>query len=277
MAAGGQIILMLGGSSMLSSDGTNFSPVSAPAVSFPVNGGSVSVVSVPGGGSRMYFFPPAISSAFSYVNSSDGLHYCDEPSGACAVGSQAAGSLAGTPVTGMPSGLAWIKVVAVPSGGYRAYYGSAGATSAIGSAFSSDGKTFADEGARVPGGSLGFFEPSVVYLTSAGWLMTMSTQGRQQGYDDIYLATSSDGLSWTVDTGPVLTSANGKSFYYSSLIATGPSSARVYAMQNDGVRSYLNSNQPIVSGVISRTSGSASPANFVAAPWVSPPVARSRR
>jgi hypothetical protein len=125
------------------------------------------------------------------------------------------------------------KVTALLTGGYRVYYTTSGGPTGIASATSSDGLTFsADAGLDLsPTSDHMWGDPNVV-ISGNGYLMSATqmpaSQGQlTQGYSSIWLASSPDGLTWTLGANPVITNASG-SPVDSSFIPIGNAALRVY-------------------------------------------------
>ena len=152
-------------------------------------GADAAVVPIARGGWRMYFTQQrrpgkVIGSAVS----GDLLNWSVEPGVRLELGTSRA--------TGVP------EAVALPDGRVRLYYVTSGGAGPerIDSAISTDGLTFTPEsGDRLTGG---YVDPAVVQLANGSWLMVCSTSpsSRQR----LFVATSPDGLAWTVAKTPVL-------------------------------------------------------------------------
>jgi hypothetical protein len=228
-------VLLFCGNVYQSSDGLSFSQISPVTSSFPNGVHEASIVPDAAGGYRLYYVsdqsPNGGQSALAlYVaTSTDGLNWTS-----------------GTALPYTPPNLGNVDVVAVP-GGYRAYYNASPAGD-IDSAFSSDGVTFADEGVRIHAGAVGWWQASVVDMGGLGWLMAVNTSFHM-GLDDIVLATSTDGLTWTTDTGPILSSAQGTSYRAPNLVAVSATTARLYYLTG------LTGSSAIMSGTVSHASG----------------------
>jgi Bacterial surface protein, Ig-like domain/PKD domain len=149
------------------------------------------------GGYRMYF--AAIRRFFGnwYIGSAfslDGLNFEVEPGARIEVNTDGF-SLAWSP-----------DVVALAEGGYRMYYGIAGSGQwAIASAVSPDGFNWSPEsGARIVGTAdpavTHVYDPEVRELPGGGYRMYY-VGGDTAGIEQIYSATSSDGLTWDYDPG----------------------------------------------------------------------------
>jgi hypothetical protein len=252
VGTGGRTLMFLGGEVAQSSDGLTFTTIPSFVITFPSNGGGpVSIVDMPGG-YRMYY--GGFLSPFMTATSSDGTHWTS-----------------GTPVLAPTTTFGWIKVVALPGSGagYRAFYHPGSATDGdIHSMFSTDGLTFTEEGVRLQGGQYGWLEPSVVYAANGGWLMAVSTQGVRQAYDDIFLATSSDGLAWTADKTAILSSAGGTSYFNPSVVVQG-STIRVYFQSNSGPRSFSGGTS-LASGMLTRSAANIT--HVLLAPTATPPI-----
>ena len=219
LVVGATTYMFVGGSAtsngqvLSSTDGLTFTPVAATLDGGPLVSGASSFVALPGGSFRMYYFaPPSLHSA----TSSDGLTWTSE---------------AGTRIVLNP--IATPKVTTLPAGGYRVYYTTSGGPTGIASAISTDGLTFSLEpGMRLsPTADYMWGDPNVVF--DGGTYLMSATQapasGGQltQGYSSIWLASSPDGLAWTLGAGPVVTNASG-SPVDSSFVALGSGVFRVY-------------------------------------------------
>jgi len=187
----------MGGSSVLqTTDGLNFTSVSA---SYP-GGSSRSFVTLPDGRFRMYFFTqPLVQSAVS----TNGLNWTTE-----------SGSRISLNQFAVP------KAVAVPGGGYRIYYTSG--SGPILSAFSTDGLTFTVEDANrlTSSSSFNWGDPAVIY-TGSEWLMLATALPNDASFSSIWLARSTDGLNWTLDSKALITETAGSPVDAAFLPITG--------------------------------------------------------
>lgn len=121
------------------------------------------------------------------------------------------------------------QVVALPGGGYRAYYrDQTGDLGMIKSARSDDGLTFTEEaGERL----LGTFATTEAYdwgmpsvaPSASGFLMVVVRLPRLGGAPSLHLARSQDGLSWTVDPAAIQTGGTDP-----VLVSTGSDQFRLY-------------------------------------------------
>jgi uncharacterized protein YodC (DUF2158 family) len=217
-----------------SSDGLTFAPRAASQV--PVNFRSHSFVRLPNGTYRMYFMGITGADLLS-ATSPDGLNWTQE---------------AGVRIT--LNSIA-VPFVAAMGGGYRVFYVQSGGPTPIASAFSSDGLTFSPEGIRIPTTStLMWADPSVVSLDSGGYLMTLSdafSSANASGFARLWLATSPDGLSWTVDTQPIVTDSTHSLIDPTAAVSLGGGRYRIYYASASGPVQSLGTTT-IVSGVISR-------------------------
>lgn len=168
-----------------STDGLTFSRLDD---ALTPRGSDAAVVQLPRGGWRMYFTQqtPSGKSIGSAV-SGDLLNWTTEPGVRLALGTNRA--------TGVPD------AVVLPDGRVRLYYVFPGAGGeSIDSAISSDGLTFTPEGGeRLTGG---YVDPAVAQLADGSWLMIASTS--PSGKQRLFVATSPDGLTWTIGAKPVL-------------------------------------------------------------------------
>ena len=135
------------------------------------------------------------------------------------------------------------KVAVAPGGGYRAFFrDQTGEQGEIRSAFSNDGLSFADEpGTRMVGtsGTSTSYDWAVPApgASSAGWMMVVEQLPRLSGPPLLFLARSSDGLTWTVE---------------STSFASGGQDPVVIPTGTDQYRVYYVANGNIVSGSIRR-------------------------
>ena len=157
-----------------SADGITFALMSA---TFPA-GISRTIVAVPGGRFRMYYFPDASSIDVRSAVSSDGLNWTVED-----------GTRYSDPNIGA------IRATAVQGGGYRLYFP---ISSGLGSAMSTDGLTFTGEGPVSITASDGTWGPSAAIFASGAYHMVL-TKTPASGVSELWHAVSSDGRSWTLD------------------------------------------------------------------------------
>jgi len=207
------------GKVLSSADGLTFTAVATTLDGGPLVGTSFSFVARPGGGFRMYYLsgPGSASPGSLYsATSSDGVTWTSD-----------AGARILLNTIGVP------KVTSLVTGGYRVYYTTSGGPTGIASATSNDGLTFtADAGLRLsPTSDYMWGDPNVVAVGN-GYLMSATqmpaSQGQlTQGYSSIWLASSPDGLSWTVGANAVITNAAG-SPVDSSFVPMGNNGFRVY-------------------------------------------------
>ena len=188
LVVNGAVYLYLSGGSnsvLQTADGLTFTSVPA---SYPP-GSSRSFVTLPDGRFRMYYFNPGSAQMLSAL-SSDGRNWTAD-----------AGIRMTLNVFAVP------KVVAAP-GGYRVYY--TGGNGPILSAFSSDGLTFtADAGNRLTANSSFSWGDPAVIKTGSQWLMLVTDLPNNQSFSSIWLASSPDGLAWTLDSKPIITDSGG--------------------------------------------------------------------
>ena len=217
------------------SDGLTFAPRAASQVPGSIR--SQSFVKLPDGTYRMYFTSSPSGSDLRSATSPDGLTWTQEP---------------GTRIT--------LNSIAVPfvtaiGGGYRVYYVVSGGPTPIGSAFSVDGLTFSPEGIRLPATSSQMWaDPSVASLDGGGYLMTLSdafSGNAPGGFARLWLATSSDGLSWNVDSQPILTDSTHSLIDPSVAVPLGGNRYRIYYASASGPVSSLGPAN-ILSGVITK-------------------------
>lgn len=157
-----------------SSDGVTFAltPAKYPA------GASRSIVVLPDGRFRMYFFPDTTSIDVQSAISTDGLNWTAE-----------AGTRYSEPNIG------GIRATALPGGGYRLYFQNA---SGLASAMSSDGLTFASEGPLTIASSDGTWGVSAAIYLNGEFHMVL-TKTPASGVSELWHAVSVDGRAWTVD------------------------------------------------------------------------------
>lgn len=246
LVSGATTYMFVGGSPtssgqvLSSTDGLMFTPVAATLDGGPLVRGASSFIALPGGGFRMYYFAAAQASLYS-AKSSDGLTWITE---------------AGTRI--VLNSIAVPKVTTLPTGGYRVYYTTSGGPTGIASAISTDGLTFTPEaGMRLsPTADYMWGDPNVV-VTGGTYLMSATqvpaSNGRlTQGYSSIWLASSTDGLTWTLGAGPIITNASG-SPVDSSFVALGNGALRAYYGLFIGSPAVGGTQSEILSGVLTPT------------------------
>jgi hypothetical protein len=141
---------------------------------------SRTIVSLPGGRFRMYYFADGTTVDVRSAVSNDGLNWTVED-----------GTRYSDP------GIGAIRAVVLPTGGYRLYYPT---SAGISSAMSSDGLTFAAEGPATipPPDSTSTWGPSAAAYLSGQFHMVL-TRVPSSGATDLWHAVSTDGRNWTVD------------------------------------------------------------------------------
>ena len=146
------------------------------------------------------------------------------------------------------TGIAVPKVVATPTG-VRVYYTT---DAGISSASSSDGLNFTvDPGLRLASGSSYNWGDPAVINTGSGWLMLATDLPRDQSYSSIWLSSSTDGLTWTLDAKPLISSPAGSPID-ASFLPVG-SGYRVYYGFFAGASGTASSVQSqVMSGLVSR-------------------------
>jgi hypothetical protein len=227
---------------LTSTDGLHFSPLATTNIT----GNEFSFVTLPDGRHRMYYqSAPFLKSRIS----TDGKNWTDESGNRFDLTGPAG------PVGAVP------RVVEVP-GGYRVYYAllQGGPTPInISSAFSADGLTFTkDAGERLIGqsGNIGWGDPNVV-KTDTGYLMAVMYPAGISSF--FYLATSTDSLTWTLDSAPIVSDTRG-SVVDSSWLPLGGNRFRLYYCvflgRGSASPAPFTFGQPntdiIISGVVSR-------------------------
>lgn len=206
-------------------------------------GADAAVVPMGRGGWRMYFTQQTpTGKAIGSAVSGDLLNWSVEPGVRLELGTSRA---AGVP-----------EAVALPDGRVRLYTVASGGGGAerIDSAISSDGLTFTSEhGDRLTGG---FVDPAVVQLADGSWLMVCSTSpsSRQR----LFVATSPDGLSWTVSKTPLLDRRDAN-VLDPTLLRLGGDRFRVY-YSVAAAGKQLTGPYRVESGVLSRHAASATSA-----------------
>jgi hypothetical protein len=158
-----------------SSDGLSFAPTPA---SYPA-GVSRTIVRLPDGRFRMYYFSDGTSFDVRSAVSSNGLNWTVESG-----------------IRYSESGMAGMRAAVLPTG-YRLYYGNAGTTR---SAISSDGLAFTAEGPvtlPAPDGTATFGALDVASLGSRFHMIL--TRFPTSGSSELWHAVSTDGRNWTLD------------------------------------------------------------------------------
>jgi hypothetical protein len=203
---------------LASTDGLAFTPVSATLDGAPLAGGWMSFLSLPSGGFRMYygFGPNSLPNTLYSATSRDGLTWTSDP---------------GTRI--VLNSIAVPKVTALLTGGYRVYYTTSGGPTGIASATSADGLTFTlDPNLRLsPTATYILVDPNVV-ISGSTYLMSATqmpvSQGKPtQAYTSIWLASSTDGLNWTLAANPIVVDASG-SPVDSSFVPLANGAFRIY-------------------------------------------------
>jgi hypothetical protein len=196
---------------LTSTDGLGFSPAAVTNIF----GNSFSFVTLPDGRYRMYYQNGA--DTMSRV-SSDGFNWTNEDGVRLHIANTGS-----TRVGGVPR-------LVLAAGGYRIYYvQDCFCTTGIQSSFSSDGLTFSpDPGLRLaaPAVGPGWGDPSVINI-GGGWLMTATLLSQNVLFSTIWLASSPDGLIWTLDAQPLVSDSTG-SVVDSSWLALAGGSYRLY-------------------------------------------------
>jgi hypothetical protein len=226
-----------------STDGLNFAPASATLDGVPLVGGWLSFVSLPGGGFRMYYGsgPNSLPNTLYSATSRDGLTWTSDP---------------GTRI--VLNSIAVPKVTALMGGGYRVYYTTSGGPTGIASATSPDGLAFTpDPDLRLsPAATYMWGDPNVVasgstYLMSA--TQVPASQGQPtQAYSSIWLASSTDGLNWTLAADPSVVDPSG-SPVDSSFAPLGNGAFRIYYGLFLGAAAVGGNQSEVLSGVITPT------------------------
>lgn len=192
---------------------------------------SQSFIRLADGRYRMYYAYSQTQTELRSATSTDGLTWTEE-----------AGVRFTFPRAGVP-------FVAPIGGGYRLFY----VNGTTFSAFSTDGLTFTAEGTSFPGLGMNIADPSVVEVPGEGYLMTLSDfgSGTTDGYARLWLARSTNGLTWTLDLQPFLREAGFSHVDPSALLPLGDGRYRVYYARYPG-RSIEQNPAEIRSGIISK-------------------------
>jgi len=159
-------------------DGVTFSSVPA---NYPA-GLSRSIVTLPDGHFRMYYFAASTSVDLSSAVSSDGLNWTVE-----------SGARYSDPTIG------FTRAAVLPNGGLLLYFQMTVGT--IGSALSSDGLSFSFEGPVVlpqPDATFSWNDPGVIYF-GGQFHMVLTKNLTSGGLATLWHARSTDGRTWTVD------------------------------------------------------------------------------
>ena len=146
--------------------------------SFPA-GISRTIVSLPDGRFRMYYFADGTSVDVRSAVSNNGLNWTVED-----------GTRYSDP------GIGAIRATVLPGGGYRLYYPNG---TGISSAMSSDGLTFVTEGPVMIPPPDGTWGASAAAYVDGKFHMVL-TRAPSSGSTDLWHAVSTDGRSWTVDS-----------------------------------------------------------------------------
>lgn len=170
-------------------DGLDFKETAAstPAGSDPT------LVRLEDGSWRMYYV--GAGEEIMTATSQDGLTFVPE----AATGIK---NTTGTRAWGVPD------TIRTPDGSIRMYWvdSESGSLEVIKSAISSDGVTFAEEaGYRTVNG---FVDPLILKAEDGGWVGLFSTTPGNPP-QKIYVGTSNDGLTWTMETSPVIEESGG--------------------------------------------------------------------
>ena len=118
--------------------------------------------------------------------------------------------------------------------------------------FSSDGLTFsADAGSRLTADtSFNWGDPAVIN-TGSGWLMLATDLPNNQTFSSIWLASSPDGLTWTLDSKAMITDSTGSPVDAAFLPI--PGGYRIYYGVVIGASAgAANPNEKVLSGVLSK-------------------------
>ena len=160
-----------------SSDGLTFAPTPA---SYPA-GVSRTIVTLPDGRFRMYYFSDATSPDVRSAVSSNALNWTVESG-----------------IRYSQSDFGGLRIAALPTGGYRLYFATGAGT--VNSAISTDGLAFSAEGPvtlPAPDGTFGWGTSAVAYLGTRFHMIL--TKVPSSGVGELWHAVSTDGRNWTLD------------------------------------------------------------------------------
>jgi len=214
-------------------DGLTFSQTTAS----PPMGSDPTLIQLSDGSWRMYYVDHASGSGeIKTATSPDGLTFTTE----AATGIT---NTTGTQAWGVPD------TIALPDGSVRVYWVdtvSGSSSEVIRSAISTDGVTFTEEsGYRTTGG---YVDPVILKAEDGDWVALFST-GPGLGRQIIYVGTSSDGLTWSIESSPVITVSGGNALDPAA-VDLGDGSYRVYYIATTGSDSF--SGFYLSSGVLAR-------------------------
>ena len=217
-----------------SADGLSFTQVSAHLPP----GNDPAVVPLADGRLRMYYVVcnpcNTLGKEIRSATSSNGLDWTPEPGVRFALTTSRAG--------GVPD------AVVLPNGDVRIYYVPSLDSEAVDSATSHDGLAFtADAGHRLNGG---YVDPAVLRLADGTWLMIVSRTPRER--QRLFLAHSSDALSWTVDGSSIYQPAGGANALDPTPVALADGRIRVYYSEAAAGRQ-LSGPYVVRSGVLAAT------------------------
>lgn len=180
-------------------------------------GSDPTLIALNSGGYRMYYVDHGNTSGeIKTARSDDGLIWSTEAS----TGIQ---NTTGTQAWGVPDS------IQLPDGRIRLYWvnsNSENSLETILSAISSDGTTFTQEsGNRTENG---YVDPYILYANEGDWVALLSTTPHEDHLPQkIYLATSTDGLTWTIEGSPIITVTGGNALDPTA-VPLGDGSYRVY-------------------------------------------------
>ncbi len=199
----------------LAADGVTFTEVSA---STP-QGSDPTLIKLDDGSYRIYYVDQ-MDKTIKTATSPDGLAFTFETSTGIS-------NTTGKPAWGVPD------TISLPDGSIRMFWVdtvSGSDLEIIKSAISSDGVTFTKEsGSRTTGG---YVDPYILKAETGDWVGLFST-GPGQPPQKLYIGTSTDGLTWSVEADPIITVSGGNALDPTA-VDLGDGSYRVYYVATTG-------------------------------------------
>ncbi|MGK7345262.1 MAG: hypothetical protein ACNS63_05590 [Candidatus Nitrospinota bacterium M3_3B_026] len=184
----------------------------------PPEGSDPTLIELPGGSWRMYYVGGG--EEIMTATSPDGLTFTPE----AATGIK---NTTGTQAWGVPD------TIMAPDGRVRIFWvdSETGSLEVIKSAVAADGVSFTEEaGYRTTGG---FVDPYILKAEDGGWVGLFAT-GPGQPPQKIYVGTSDDGLTWSVETSPVIEESGGGNALDPTAVELPGGSYRVYYIATAG-------------------------------------------
>ena len=203
------------------SDGLTFS---AETASMP-SGSDPTLIQLDDGTYRMYYVDQGLQMIWT-ATSSDGLNWIKESS--TGIGNTTGGEAWGVPDSiELPDGRIRLYWVDMPSGVSSSNF------EVIKSAISSDGLTFTEEGGYRT--EDGYVDPYILLTEEGNWIGLFSTTPDPSRLPQrIYVGTSTDGLTWSVESESIITVSGGNALDPTA-VALGDGSYRVYYSATSGL------------------------------------------